>query len=333
MGDGARVLARYFRQLKEAGEDEIYVSPDVAASIASGLSEPCVVATVSEPGGDSGRRGERSGPRSTVVETEVPPTAGAGSKAESVAAAAAGSAAAAGGARDAAGRRSTVSPEMAERLSELPEVEVVEVKLALGKGGATADMFTESTGLEGCRSLSDVEKMALGCKKCELAGGRTNVVFGAGNPDAMLMFVGEAPGANEDAEGVPFVGRAGQLLDKILAAAEIERDDVYIGNIIKCRPPNNRTPFTNEIEACVPYLAKQIEYIRPKVICTLGLPATQTLLGMKGSMRSLRGRIYRQGELTVIPTYHPAAALRDPKYKRPLWEDFLLIKRECSEIE
>ena len=158
----------------------------------------------------------------------------------------------------------------------------------------------------------------------------TKIVFGVGNANARLMFIGEAPGRDEDIQGVPFVGRAGQLLNKILEAAEIERDDVYIANIIKCRPPNNRTPLTNEIEACIPYLGRQVAIISPKIICTLGLPATQTILGIRGSMGSLRGKMYVEGDVKVIPTYHPAAALRDPKYKRPIWDDFQLIKREYT---
>jgi DNA polymerase len=189
-------------------------------------------------------------------------------------------------------------------------------------------MFSAASPLDGASTLADVEKVASVCEKCELSRGRNSVVFGVGNADASLMFIGEAPGRDEDLQGIPFVGRAGQLLDKILAAASIARDDVYIGNIIKCRPPNNRTPLTNEIEACMPYLAKQIEFIRPRIICTLGLPATQTLLGVRGSMASLRGKIYRHGDILIIPTYHPAAALRDPRYKKPIWEDFQVLKRE-----
>jgi len=189
-------------------------------------------------------------------------------------------------------------------------------------------MFSGVTGVETCTTLEEVEAISVGCQNCELAGGRTNVVFGAGNPNARLMFIGEAPGRDEDIQGVPFVGRSGQLLNKILEAAGIERDDVYIANIIKCRPPNNRTPLTNEIAACIPYLGRQVALIAPRVICTLGLPATQTLLGIRGSMGSLRGKMYVEGNVKVIPTYHPAAALRDPKYKRPIWEDIQLIKRE-----
>lgn len=214
--------------------------------------------------------------------------------------------------------------------TDLPEPEIVDVQLAIGTGSATRDMFAAASPLDGARSLAAVEEIASGCENCELARGRNNVVFGVGNPKASLMFIGEAPGRDEDLQGIPFVGRAGQLLDKILAAAEIAREDVYIGNIIKCRPPNNRTPLTSEIDACMPYLAKQIGFIHPAIICTLGLPATQTLLGIRGSMASLRGKIYKHGDILIIPTYHPAAALRDPRYKKPIWEDFQILKREYS---
>jgi DNA polymerase len=209
---------------------------------------------------------------------------------------------------------------------EVPEI--IRVKLAFTTEAKTGDMFAASGAVESCGSLEELDGTTAACTKCELANGRTNVVFGVGNPHARLMFVGEAPGRDEDLQGIPFVGRAGQLLDKILAAAEIERDDVYIANIIKCRPPNNRTPLTNEIESCMPYLGRQVALIRPRIICTLGLPATQTILGIRGSMASLRGKIYAEGDVRVIPTYHPAAALRDPKYKRPIWDDIRLVKRE-----
>jgi uracil-DNA glycosylase len=213
-------------------------------------------------------------------------------------------------------------------LDDAPAVEIVPVKLAFSEEATTADMFSPGSGLEACKTLEEVQAIASVCTECELANGRTKVVFGVGDPDARLLFIGEAPGRDEDIQGVPFVGRAGQLLNKILDAAGIARDDVYIANIIKCRPPNNRTPFTNEIESCIPYLARQVAFIAPRIICTLGLPATQTLLGIRGSMGSLRGKMYVDGDVRVIPTYHPAAALRDPKYKRPIWDDFQLIKRE-----
>jgi uracil-DNA glycosylase family 4 len=217
---------------------------------------------------------------------------------------------------------------VSEQAAAIPEPEVVQAKLAVAPGPSTSDMFAQRSDLDGCTSLDGLEGIAADCRKCELSEGRTKVVFGVGNPNATLMFVGEAPGRDEDLSGIPFVGRAGQLLDKILAAAEIDRGNVYIGNIIKCRPPNNRTPLTSEIDACMPYLAKQLSCIKPRIVCTLGLPATQTLLGVRGSMGSLRGKIYEAGDIVVVPTYHPAAALRDPRYKKPIWDDFLIVKRE-----
>ncbi len=232
-------------------------------------------------------------------------------------------------------QREIVKPQklsVPEQAAMLPELEPTKIVLALGRGTADPDMFVEASCLRSCTCLNEIERISLACEKCELAGTRISVVFGAGDENADLMFVGEAPGANEDREGIPFIGRAGALLDKIIEAAGFRRENVYISNILKCRPPNNRTPLSNEIEACVPILAKQIEIIAPRIICTLGLPATQTLLGVKGSMGSLRGKVYVQGNLKVIPTYHPAAALRDPKYKRPMWEDFLRIRKEYDKL-
>ncbi len=156
---------------------------------------------------------------------------------------------------DAAATPETPEVPAAPEAPDVPAVEIIRVRLAFSSEATTGDMFAGSTGLEACTTLEEVEARSVGCQNCELAGGRTNVVFGAGNPNARLMFIGEAPGRDEDIQGVPFVGRSGQLLNKILEAAGIERDDVYIANIIKCRPPNNRTPLTNEIEACIPYLA------------------------------------------------------------------------------
>lgn len=307
-GDGraeARaMLTRYLRQMEELGESEIYVSPEFRDELASGRLTPLAVSAPSAVA--AGRSGSPASGRSDAPAARST----------------------AGGSGAPAARSGAGSSGAAALAASMPEPEVVEVKLAVGGGAGTGDMFAQTSEVDGCSSLEDVERLALTCEKCELAQGRTKVVFGAGNPDATLMFVGEAPGRDEDLSGVPFVGRAGQLLDKILAAADIARDSVYIGNIIKCRPPNNRTPLTSEIEACMPYLAKQLSCIKPSIICTLGLPATHTLLGLKGSMGSMRGKLYRAGDIVVVPTYHPAAALRDPKYKKPIWEDFLLVKRE-----
>ncbi|MCK4378361.1 MAG: uracil-DNA glycosylase, partial [Deltaproteobacteria bacterium] len=160
------------------------------------------------------------------------------------------------------------------------------------------------------------------CQRCPLAKTRTNLVFGAGNPDARLMFVGEAPGRDEDREGIPFVGRAGQLLTKIIQAINMTRDQVYIANILKCRPPNNRNPETEEIEKCYPFLQQQIKVIQPRIICALGAFAAQTLLQTKTPIGRLRGRGHPFNKHSlVIPTYHPAFLLRNPNKKRDVWED------------
>ncbi len=166
------------------------------------------------------------------------------------------------------------------------------------------------------------------CQRCPLAKTRTNLVFGAGNPDARLMFVGEAPGRDEDREGIPFVGRAGQLLTKIIQAINMTRDQVYIANILKCRPPNNRNPETEEIEKCYPFLQQQIKVIQPRIICALGAFAAQTLLQTKTPIGRLRGRGHPFNKHSlVIPTYHPAFLLRNPNKKRDVWEDMQLVMK------
>ncbi|HDJ28037.1 MAG TPA: uracil-DNA glycosylase [Proteobacteria bacterium] len=164
------------------------------------------------------------------------------------------------------------------------------------------------------------------CQRCPLAKTRTNLVFGAGDPDAQLMFVGEAPGRDEDREGIPFVGRAGQLLTKIIQAINMTRDQVYIANILKCRPPNNRNPEAEEIEKCYPFLQQQIKVIQPRIICALGAFAAQTLLQTKTPIGRLRGRGHPFNKHSlVIPTYHPAFLLRNPNKKRDVWEDMQLV--------
>jgi DNA polymerase len=165
------------------------------------------------------------------------------------------------------------------------------------------------------------------CTRCKLhTQGRTQVVFGVGNPQADLMFVGEAPGADEDVQGVPFVGRAGQLLTKIIEAIGMTRQDVYIANVIKCRPPQNRNPEPDEIETCEPFLFQQIDLIKPKVIVTLGKFAAQCLLRSEEPISRLRGRIFDYRGAKLIPTFHPAYLLRNPSSKREVWEDMKLVK-------
>src|SRR5229473_1409749 len=165
------------------------------------------------------------------------------------------------------------------------------------------------------------------CARCKLhAQGRRQIVFGVGNPDADLMFVGEAPGADEDIQGIPFVGRAGQLLTKIIEAIDLKREDVYIANVIKCRPPSNRNPEPDEVEQCEPFLFRQIDAIKPKVIVALGKFAAQTLLRTLDPISRLRGRVYGYRGAKLIPTFHPAYLLRNPSSKRDVWEDMKLVR-------
>lgn len=171
------------------------------------------------------------------------------------------------------------------------------------------------------------------CMKCPLGGTRTNFVFGSGNPDADIMVIGEAPGADEDAQGLPFVGRAGQLLTKILESIELQRDDVYICNILKCRPPNNRKPLVGETDSCEPYLWKQIELIKPKFILALGLTAAHTLLKSSETMSALRGTIHDYQGIKTLVTYHPAALLRNPEWKKLVWEDVKFLRSLYLEVK
>jgi DNA polymerase len=170
------------------------------------------------------------------------------------------------------------------------------------------------------------------CTKCALGSTRTKFVFGVGNPHATLMLIGEAPGADEDAQGEPFVGRAGQLLNKILEAINFRRGDVYICNILKCRPPNNRKPQPDEVEQCIPYLKKQVQLIKPKVILCLGLTAAENLLGTAESLGRLRGRVLQYEGIPLMVTYHPAALLRNPNWKRPTWEDVQAVRKMHDDL-
>lgn len=158
------------------------------------------------------------------------------------------------------------------------------------------------------------------CRLCPLCETRTNTVFGEGDPHADLMFIGEGPGADEDAQGRPFVGRAGKLLTKMIEAMQFSREEVFIANIVKCRPPNNRVPEKGEVEGCLPYLHRQIELIQPKVIVLLGNTPLKHLLGMSGITR-LHGEWQQLNGIAVMPSFHPSFLLRDPRQKRPAWED------------
>ena len=163
------------------------------------------------------------------------------------------------------------------------------------------------------------------CDKCALSATRKNFVFGYGNPHAKIMFIGEAPGQDEDEQGLPFVGRAGKLLDKMLAAINLKRDDVFIANVLKCRPPNNRDPLPEEIVKCEPYLHKQLEYIKPRILVALGRVSGSVLLREEKALREFREDTHIYNNIPLIVTYHPAALLRNPQWKRSAWIDFKKI--------
>jgi len=177
-------------------------------------------------------------------------------------------------------------------------------------------------------TLEGVREELGDCRRCKLHPTRTNIVFGTGNPKARLVFVGEGPGRDEDLQGKPFVGLAGQLLTKIIQAIQLTREEVYIANIIKCRPPGNRNPEPDEIQACEPFLIKQLEAIRPKLICALGTFAAQTLLKTEERISLLRGKFHQYQGIQLMPTYHPAYLLRNPNFKRDVWEDMKKVKKE-----
>ncbi len=202
--------------------------------------------------------------------------------------------------------------------------------LSSGKGAFAGDDRKAADGRlqrSGPGAIEKVRHKLGDCQRCNLSQGRTNLVFGEGNPDARLVFVGEAPGADEDAQGRPFVGRAGQLLTRIISAMGLSRNDVYICNILKCRPPGNRNPKPDEIHACEPFLIKQIQAIQPEVICALGTFAAQTLLKKEVPITALRGRFHSYQGIKVMPTYHPAYLLRNERAKKLVWEDMQMVMK------
>ncbi len=220
------------------------------------------------------------------------------------------------------------SPELTEADHEV--VESVEHTRAV-----PASPAVDSTSLDDLISpevaLDEVRVEALACTRCRLAETRQTVVFGEGSPTAPVMFVGEGPGADEDEQGQPFVGRAGQLLTKIIEAIQLRREDVYIANVLKCRPPANRDPRPDEVACCIGYLKRQIAAIRPVVICTLGSHAARAVLGVTRGVTSLRGRAHSWQGVKVVPTWHPAYLLRNPAAKRETWDDIRLVRRLIDE--
>jgi DNA polymerase len=201
-----------------------------------------------------------------------------------------------------------------------------------GPGMAVTPPPTAPERLAVWTSLEAVAGVIAECRGCPLCTGRTLTVPGEGNPTARLMCVGEGPGESEDLSGRPFVGRAGELLDKILENIEVPRPQVYIANVVKCRPPRNRAPLPDEREACIPYLHRQIALVRPKVLLALGSTAAEALLGVKKPLGDLRLKVHRWDGIPLIVTYHPAALLRNPNWKRPAWDD-VRIARQLLELD
>ena len=180
-------------------------------------------------------------------------------------------------------------------------------------------------------ALEAVRDLIGDCQRCQLAQGRNKLVFGVGDPNAQLMFVGEGPGADEDTQGEPFVGRAGQLLNNMIGAMGLKREQVYIANIVKCRPPQNRKPEPDEARTCLPFLERQIEIVRPRVLVALGATAATYLLGMRGSIGAMRGRIHDYRGIQTVVTYHPAFLLRDPTQKKEAWKDLQMAMAALGE--
>ena len=223
-----------------------------------------------------------------------------------------------------------------DQLLGLHEVPIAkDVAAAIGRGAPVASGASTEASAEQQAQLQELdESQVVDCKKCQLCETRTRTVFGQGSANARLVFVGEAPGYEEDQKGLAFVGRAGQLLTKMILAMGLSREEVFICNVLKCRPPNNRTPAADEIASCSPYLFEQLQIIQPEIVCALGAPAAQTLLNTKEAIGRLRGRFhdfYTSGAPTIgdcvplMPTYHPAYLLRSPGEKKKTWADLQLI--------
>jgi DNA polymerase len=206
-------------------------------------------------------------------------------------------------------------------------IDSVKAYIELDRASGISEFFVSKPAVTDLESL---KQEALGCKRCSLNKTRHNIVFGAGNPKAELMFIGEAPGEDEDLQGLPFVGRAGQLLTKIIEAMGLKRGDVYIANRLKGRPPNNRPPLPNEIEECEGILKKQISIVNPQIICTLGKFASQTLLRTEIPISKLRGNFKEYNGIRLMPTFHPAYLLRNPNDKKLVWLDMKKIMKELK---
>ena len=297
---------RYLRQQVELGGPELYLAdaPPLGGSPHPERAEAEAALQV-EPGLLPGAQTEVRAPATTPVFRGEPPQAG-----------------------DLPSRRAAEPPSQPLTESSMSKWK----KDAPAIPGPGLSVVPPDLGLLGdevfrLESMDALTDMIRSCRKCRLCEGRTNTVPGEGNPAARLMCVGEGPGAKEDETGRPFVGAAGQLLDQILAAIECPRESVYIANIVKCRPPQNRKPLPDEAAACLPYLHRQIALVRPKVLVALGGTAAEWLLGVRKSLGELRGQVHRYAGIPLVVTYHPAALLRNPNWKKPTWDDVRIARQ------
>ena len=182
-------------------------------------------------------------------------------------------------------------------------------------------------------NIEELEQAIQGCKKCKLCNNRNNIVLGSGNPNAEIMFIGEGPGADEDIQGKPFVGKAGKLMNMALQGLDIKREELYIANIVKCRPPSNRNPEQDEIKACLDYLRNQVMIVKPKIIVLLGSVALKSILGKEYNITASRGKWVEKKDIWYMPTFHPAALLRDDTKKIDFWNDLKLVKEKIKELK
>ena len=220
--------------------------------------------------------------------------------------------------------------ELAERICERLRYYSSITRIGL-RPASVAETQGQDGAINYAEHLEAIREDLGDCTRCKLHKGRQTVVFGVGNPNADLMFIGEGPGYEEDRQGVPFAGPAGQLLTKIIEAIQLTREDVYITNIVKCRPPSNRDPEPEEIATCRPFLERQVSSVEPRVICTLGRVATQAMLSTEKALGRIRGQVFSFGDAALVPTYHPAYLLRDPSKKKDCWEDMKLIRALLDE--
>ena len=218
-----------------------------------------------------------------------------------------------------------------EQLPPVPEEPIIAVRKAAVPPAiaAATQTYTSITG-KGASALAQIREEIGDCTRCKLSKTRNKIVFGDGDPNARLFFVGEGPGADEDAQGLPFVGRGGQLLNNMINAMGLKREQVYIANIVKCRPPSNRVPEPDEAHTCMPFLEQQIAAIKPEVIVALGSTAATYLLGVKSALGALRGKIHASRGAKLIVTYHPAFLLRDPRQKKEAWADLKMAMAELG---